>query len=413
MIRNTSNDSERNRGLAAKSLLMLVTIGALVLMMIYLFARVDQGMPARPASPPPATASPVAPLAGTVPDPLPVPPSPPVGSEEDPEAQVRLVPEAFDFGVMKPGSTTRRTVQLRNVSSRPMRILGTKKTCSCTTVDMQPGVLQPGAEMPLTAIMAADHTPKDKNTVRVVVQYEGLAPTTIPIKGVISHPVSATPRELRVHPRGYEDQAFRSSGTLTLRSLDGEPFRVLSSGGKPPAFMSPGETIDTSAMNHSIRWDVSEYDADTGLNAAGEQIPPYWLIETDHPRAQLVEVALNHKLDRLQPRGSCPWFTLDRRAVVDPVAAGKSGEFLLAMNGMLGAKSQNELVNAVVSESDAFTTELVGIEPHVDGKRVNLRIRVTPAADHRGPYMGQVQLQSPAYSRAFTVMGTALEPMSP
>lgn len=416
MLRNKIHHDDRYRGLAAKGVLTLVGISALVLAMIYLYGRADQGISVRRENPTSPSSAAVTPLAAITPNPLPVPPAPPaasVGLETDPAAQVQLVPEAFDFGVMKPGSINRRTLQLRNVSSVPMRIVGTKKTCSCTTVDMQPGLLQPGEEMPLTAIMAADHTPKEKNSVRVVVQYEGLAPTTIPIKGVISHAISTSPREIRVHPRGYADPAYRSSGTLTLRSLDGQPFRVLRSGGKPPVFMTPGETVETSALNHSIRWDVSDFDGDTGLNAEGDRLPPFWLIETDHPTSLLVEVAMNHKLDRIQQRGSCPWFTLDRRAVVEPVTAGKSAEFLLAMNGMLGAKSQDELINAVVSESDLFTTELVGIEPHVDGKRVNLRIQVTPAAGHRGPFMGQVQIQSPAYSRPFTVIGTALDPAKP
>ena len=398
------------RGLSGTALTTLIVAAVLLLAVIYLLGNIEQGRQIPKAQRPAAsTPAPTAVTAPVVPPPVVTA----VGTDEDPAANIRLVPETFDFGVMKPGSVNQRTIILRNISSEPIRVVGTKKTCSCTTVQLDPTVLQPGGEAPVTAIMAADFTPKDKSNVKVVVQYEGLAPTTIPMNGYISHAVSTAPRELRLHPKGYNDPTYRTNGSLSLRSTDGTPFRVLRSGGKQPVFLTPGSTSETSALSHGIRWDVSEFDRETGLNEAGDRIPAYWLVETDHPEAMVVEVALNHQVDRIEQRGGRPWFTLDRRAVVESVDPGQSTEILIPVNGLLGQAAATDMVDAVVSGSTDFTTELVGMERHIDGKRVNLQVRVTPNPDVRGAYMGPVQIASPSSSMTFHLIGSVRSPDTP
>ena len=241
------------RGLSSNSLLSLVAVGVLLLVIIYLFTSMNQDRPRRQAAPSERSSStpssPASSIAPAIPPPAPLS----AGDENDPVAAVSILPEGFDFGVMKPGSVTRRTVELRNDSTSAIRILGTKRTCSCTTVEMNPGLLQPGASMPLTAIMAADLTPKDKNSVKVVVQYEDLAPTTISIKGVISQAVSSLPRDIRMHPGGYNNPTYRTTGLLTLRSMDGKPFQVTRVAGGNSG-LSVGRLLDGSIhlADHSL-----------------------------------------------------------------------------------------------------------------------------------------------------------------
>ncbi|MEE3001269.1 MAG: DUF1573 domain-containing protein [Planctomycetota bacterium] len=394
--------------MSANALLALVAVGVLLLVIIYLFTTMNQDRPRRQTAPAEraslAPTSPASSIAPTIPPPAPLS----AGDENDPVALVSILPEGFDFGVMKPGSLTRRTVELRNDSTSAIRILGTKRTCSCTTVEMNPGLLQPGASMPLTAIMAADLTPKDKNSVKVVVQYEDLAPTTISIKGVISQAVSSLPRDIRMHPRGYEEETYRTTGLLTLRSMDGQPFQVTRVAGEAPVFQSGAASMAPS-ISQIIRWDMSDYDQETGLDASGERIPFCLLVETDHLDAPVIAVPLNHKIDRIQPRGDRPWFFLDRRVVLDPVDSGRSVEFLLPVSGMSTASAE-DVVDTVKADTTAFKAELVGFEPHVDGKRTNLRVRVTPSPDHRGVFMGRIQLMSSNHSVPFTVIGFAREP---
>ena len=154
---------------------------------------------------------------------------------------------------------------------------------------------------------------------------------------------------------------------------------------------------------------MSDYDQETGLDASGERIPGFLLVETDHPDAPVVAVPLNHKIDRIQPRGDRPWFFLDRRVVLDPVDSGRSVEFLLPVNGMSTASAE-DVVDAVQTDATTFKAELIGIEPHVDGKRTNLRVLVTPSPGHRGAFMGQIQVMSSIHSVPFTVIGFAREP---
>ena len=46
------------------------------------------------------------------------------------------------------------------------------------------------------------------------------------------------------------------------------------------------------------------------------------------------------------------------------------------------------------------------MERHIDGKRVNLRIRVTPNPEVRGAYMAPVQIVSPSSAMTFHIIGS-------
>jgi len=338
-----------------------------------------------------------------------VTPSPPVDEADLEPAEVKLTPERFEFGLMAPGSVTSRTIQLRNVGSEPVHVLGSKKSCSCTMVDLTPTVLQPGDEIPVTATMTAGLRQADKSTVKVILQYAAHAPTTIGIEGIISLPVKIEPTDVRMHPKGFDDPTYRTKGILQLTSVDGEPFRVLRSGGEEPEFMIPVVDSTVLSQKHQVRWNLDGYDPETGLNESGELVPEFWMVVTDHPGAPLVGVPLNHRIHRLQPRGDRPWFTIDRFGVVDPVEAGGSVDFMIPLNGNRNPRTSDP-VYIVESDSPAFSAELISSTPAPDGKVMNLLIRITPAETTRGSYSGKLLLKSANWEAPFSVIGYVRDP---
>ncbi|MCH2154334.1 MAG: hypothetical protein MK089_13420, partial [Phycisphaerales bacterium] len=97
------------RGLAPKVILTLCVVGLLILAIVFLGTSMNKAPErARPvASPTPAA------TASTPPRPAPAT-APAVDEASLTEAPVSITPGEFDFGLMAPGSVTRRTVQVRN-----------------------------------------------------------------------------------------------------------------------------------------------------------------------------------------------------------------------------------------------------------------------------------------------------------
>ena len=384
------------RGLAPKVLLTLCVVGLLILAIVFLGTSMNKAPErVRPAATSAATPSPTRPAPTQ---------APAVDPETLADAPVNITPAEFEFGLMPPGTVTRRTVQVRNTGTEPVEVTGTKKSCSCTTVELVPTVLQPGDEMPVTAVMTAGLRTADKSTVKVVLQYAAHKPTTIGIVGKVSLPVSASPTDVRMHPKGYDDSTYRTQGIIQLDSEDGMPFRVRQCNGGEPVFLLPINDPTVLAQRHQIRWNLDGYDPVTGLNEQGELVPKFWIVETDRPDVPVVAVPLNHRYHRAKPRGDCPWFTIDRYAVMDRAEPGGSVEFTLQLNGNKDTRTA-EPVYLVESESSDFTASLVSSSPSADGKNMDLQIRITPAEGVRGVYQGDIILRSANWSQAFSIVG--------
>ena len=391
------HDSGIRRGLAPKVILTLCGVGLLVLAIVFL-ATSMQSTPQRARKTPSAPAA--QPAAAR---------TPAVNPDTLAEASVTVTPAKFDFGLMPPGSVTRRTVQVKNTGAEPVEITGTKKTCSCTTVEIEPAVLQPGEAMPVTAVMAGGLRPSDKNSMKVILQYAGHKPTTIGISGKISLPVSSTPSNLRMHPKGYDDVAYSTKGVIQLKSEDGTPFRILRCNGAEPEFMVPVLDSSVTSLRHELRWRVEGYDPVTGLNEDGETVPEFVLVETDRPDVPVVAVPLNHRLHRMQPKGARPWFTVDRYAVVERTDPGTPVEFTLQLKGNQDPATADP-VYLVESMSPEFDVDLVSSRVGVDGKSTDLRISVSPRAGVEGVYAGTIMLRSANWEQPFSVVGYVGDP---
>jgi len=69
--------------------------------------------------------------------------------EETTGPRIRVEPEGFDFGRVRPRRTLRKEFRLRNLGDRDLLIERISKTCGCTAAAADASTLAPGDSTPL------------------------------------------------------------------------------------------------------------------------------------------------------------------------------------------------------------------------------------------------------------------------
>lgn len=336
----------------------------------------------------------------------PAPPSPPKApplpafavdpADLEREAEVRLEPALYQYGYLRPGEVMTQTVRLTNLDAAPIRLKGTWRGCSCTTLDVKPQVLQPGESIDVPATMTAGLTPTTK-TSSVKLELVGRPPIVMPVEGEIIRGVRARPRDIDTYRyRGPEGNSV-PTGRIVLDAPEGPAFRVLSVNCEP--------IESTTSPTQVVNWDVSAYDPTTGLDDAGEMVPRFWLVETDHPETPVIELSVRHRAIRPVPRGDRPWFFVEQRVNVGGIKAGGWGEFTLPVKWAGGKVGVSDTLRAVTSQSDAFTAELVANQPK--GRESLATIRITPNPGTEGPFHGLVTIVGDSFEAPLDVIGHA------
>ena len=333
-----------------------------------------------------------------------MPPVPDIPDEEKPEAKVLMKPATIQLGYVEPGSVKRATVEVINQSDVPLNLTGAKRGCSCTEVELTPGIIPPGGSKEITAIFTAGLTPTVK-TNKVGVLFEKFRSVQVPMKATVCRKVRAVPPDFRMQKDGaFTGPVVREKGRIRLSSIDGRPFRVLSAGGQPP-IRWPGFSGDPTlpSTEHEVAVDIGDHDKETLLDPEGNLLPPFWVFETDHPDAPVVEVRIMHQAHRPHQREKeREWVFIENRVVVDAVPPGGSTTFELPIiwNKRQGRTQQ---IHEVVSISPEFSAELIGMR--ADGPKTKATVRITPAEDLRGSYQGKVEFVSREHRAPLTIIG--------
>jgi len=335
----------------------------------------------------------------------PVPPAAEASGAKRPgPPPIEFDPPRLDFGMVPPGQEMRGTVQIRNVGDEPVKILAMKPDCACTTLeDLTGRVIEPGKSVPLTAVVDARASQGSKRSeIRFV--FEGFAPVAVKI-------VSEITRAVRIEPVYIDLQSLDEyRGVCSLRALDGRPFRVLAAQGAPPTF-ADGFDPDRDEPRHEylLEWDFTMYDPVSCKDSQGRKMPMWWVVETDHPDAPLLDVRVRHD-DCTLP--DLPAAGAGRQWIVSPFGVnlnefreGESKEFTVSLYWRKH-RQPNDTIGQVRSESDQFDAELVSVER--DGENITCTVRVTPVPGHRGLIYGVARFQglnNPEDSQVFWVMG--------
>lgn len=306
------------------------------------------------------------------------------------DVEVTLDPPAYDYGYLRPNAVTTRTVTLTNREALPIRLPGSARGCSCTKLDLQPMLLGPGESVAIPATMTAGLTPTSKDS-SMKVEVAGRPPIKIPVKGEIIRGLRVSPRDITTYQYGGSDDVYRSIGRLRVDAPEGRRFSILSVNGEPK---------NTPPLQmHVVDWDVRDYDKATGLNAQGEMVPRFWLIETDHPETPVMEVPVRHRGHQLHRREKeRPWFFVETRVNVGAVDADGVARVEVPVKGVRG----EDPIIAIESRSDLFTARK-GATRRRD-RDLMMTVEITPAPGVEGPFWGEVEFVSDTFRAPLPVI---------
>ena len=298
-----------------------------------------------------------------------------------PQAVV-VAPGVLDFGTQSLMSRPTGEITLTNQGDKAVTLVAVSPTCSCLKPEFTDRVvLAPGANH----TVAVAHEPRSqagpsKATLRFV--FLGNDIVNVPVEAMFTRPVKADPTWIDFRRDG--DQ-----GILKLRSLDARPFRVLSVQGVavPDA---PAELLQ------EVPWDLSTYDTETCTNPAGERMPSWIVVQTDHPDAPIVDVRVRKdgctNPDIPGDGDSRAWMILDQRVVVGELSPGDQQIYELPV-ALLPNRTMNEQFTVARSESSGLVTRFIDVIQKEDGNMV--RVEIGAAADcPAGVLMGTFQVES-------------------
>ena len=294
-----------------------------------------------------------------------------------PKSPIRMEPESIELGVVAPGSTHRGTFRIVNDGPVPLLVRAASPSCRCTTVDDIVGKQVPaGGSLELEAEFAAPTTPGYKDA-KVNVVLEGAPrPLVAKIGGDVTLPI-------RVTPAFVDALNGRMAGTVTLSSIDGRPFTVVSAGGRPPVFAGPAP--DGPQAVQRLAWNVA------GIPC--ERMPLWWNVVTDHPDCPVVPLRIRHECTGSKAdmgRYRRYWIPKDQLVNLERVRAGSTATAELQLDHYnprgRGRIVRPDFRNVTRVEVDApeLGIELLGTRP-VAEDAVVLSFAVTPRPGTSGP----------------------------
>ena len=291
---------------------------------------------------------------------------------------LEVSPKAVDFGEVAPASLHPATFTLANKGSVPITIVSAQPSCACTTIsDLDGKVIAPGGTIDLDAALVAPRQPIEK-TSKVFIRIEGIQqPVIVELKGDTTLPIKAIPPYA-------EALKGTTTGTISLRSMDGQPFTVLSSNGEKPVFVGFNSTKDPIRSDYQVAWSIA------GLNC--ESIPRWWVFETDRADCPLVPCRVRNECTgskRDESRFLRYWIFADYLLDGGVVRAGEPFEVevdLTHMNprggGKVVAPQWSKVLSAEATTSEAVAS-LAGVTV-VDAENARVRLKVVPRKDLRG-----------------------------
>ena len=200
-------------------------------------------------------------------------------------AAVSVEPSGLEFGELVPGTPSSRTVTVRNVTDREVRLSAALPSCGCTTVDWPRGPIPADVTAEATVTMTAGDSQGERLVKSVAFLVQGASPTVITVQGTVGTFVTCEPRMLEAPP---EREASPASGVVRLEAGDGVPFRVVR---VQPAIAAtlPGDAATVQSVPIDwLRWRALDR-------------PDYVEITTDHPKAPTFTVTLRRSVRAPEP----------------------------------------------------------------------------------------------------------------
>jgi len=317
-------------------------------------------------------------------------PAAPAGqSSPDPKSieipgPIKAEPSEVNFGIVEPGATVSATIKISNPLDQDVTISAAKPSCTCTTVDMVGKVIPARGSIEIPMSMKTAHTPGTKTAV-VNMAFKGVTQVMVlKIQAETAYAVRATPNFIdALAPE-------RMTGVFELVSADGTPFTVKSVDGRAPV-AADGSPMKP-ATTHRLRYD---FTTPSPLSQKFLAVPPFLIIETDHPKCPVIDMRVRHATTRITPAFGFAEF----RANCGAMSSKGSTEFELEIKQMGKAR-----IASVQSLVPTLQTQLVSQKP--DGTSVLVTVRVTDLASQPGPFLLPIRFTGNGKTSDFWLFGT-------
>jgi hypothetical protein len=296
-------------------------------------------------------------------------------------------PGGFALGNVDPRAQFETVSTLHNSGTTPITITTVKSTCGCTVPEnLQGRVIEPGETIPFSTTFTAPAALMEKSS-KILMQFNAAGQSQhalFEITATVALAVQAVPPHV-------EALKGVSAGQVTVSSIDGAPFRILSAYEQAPVYADGFDPAnDEPRGTYTLNWSIL-YPQQADCDAAKY----WWVIETDHPDAPLVPVEIRHDCTGSRRLGSVrqqQWFFTDYVALLGRVRAGGPVEADVEIEKMRGCPTLR--VDAVESRSPDATAELVDVTDEAGDKHTLVRVRFTPRAGYEGLLYADVLIKT-------------------
>lgn len=273
---------------------------------------------------------------------------------------VEFEPANLNFGIVPRYTIGKGTAKIWNVGDQPLRIVKSVTSCGCTSAENLAGrVIPPGGFIEFKTEMEMK-TGLGLKKEKISMLFEGYGSTYVAFfyNAEVARPVRVVPP--------YVDAVTGRTGTVEVTSLDNKPFQILKAHGLAPQFVGFDPATDEPRTQYTLKWDMSQFN--------GKRLPWFWIVETDHPDAPVVDVRLRHNSTRPVHDKTRSWQPKDQRILIDLVRNGESIEIITKHEYSPNRTPQPQTAQ-VKSLSAILDAELVGVE--LKGRLLEYRVRIT------------------------------------
>ena len=271
----------------------------------------------------------------------------------------------LDFGYRKPLSFEQGIVTLVNMGEEPLKIETTRGECACTVATANKEIVQPGESVDL---LIGLEVPPELGPVhkQVIVTVEGYEfPFLTSIQAESGLPV-------RVNGGGRASIVVDRVGTMTLDSIEGRPFKVISINGREPIYTNFNPERDRPRAQYVVGYDFSDL--------AIIDTPRRVIVETDHPGARMIDV-------QAMIAGAVPlslphkWRPVRDHIVMGSIPMDKPSKTIMVMTGKPLIPGEKFTCR---SRSLDARVDIVGAYPPQNGGGIQIDLKVTPRGGFEG-----------------------------
>lgn len=282
---------------------------------------------------------------------------------------VKAMPASLDAGFVAPQTDVKFEATLLNTLDRPVKCIRSAPSCTCTTVDMLGKEIPAGGTLKVPLSMRTSGATGEKSA-QVVLMFDGVPGLIeLSIKAEVSYPVRAIQQSVGADGKPRRDpfiNAFDNkanvTGEITVESIDGKPFRIMSVGGDAPSFIDYKPTEQGPRESYRVHYDFSALPC--------ERVPKYLVIETDRADARLIDMRVRHECTKI----SANFGFAQYRENVGVMAPGETKAFEVEIKHANGVR-----IDSVTSSDPRIDAKLIDQKSGAeDGLLVHVAVTAKP-----------------------------------